>query len=385
MKYTVLIFTLSIFLITSCSTTKEQVKSFDAVRIKKEIVEQRIYDTVKIDNNIAFRNASALKGKALRFETTLYKCRKQTKAQETVLLFKSSEPGANIERIPLEHIDLVGLKSGVETGFNWFEHYNDPLNPPILREIPIDTIIIADCSEGEPEKRKSRLSICGCEDINAELRCPWAGCRDNFYKNYFIEIRGGYATYNDQMPAGLGEKGRTAIMGEIASGWRFGSRKQWGIGLALSTGVPLYNSSEFLQEIKFGKNGEPISFYKPTIMLHSRYGFEETYCIRPFIYGQLGIAFDDLTLELANYHLGCADCKRKLESQGDFSFGFDFPLSYSFGIGVDVPIACLFDVSFDFGFRSIAIGEKSPTTLFGMAIPVSRRVNIFVFRFGITI
>ena len=369
--------------IISCSTVQETGKSYDAVRLKQDIVKKGLYDTITIDNKLRYRNASALKGTALRLETSLWRCRNTTKASETVLIFKDAYSGSHLERIPLEYVDLVGIKPGVETGINWFEHYNDPLNPPVLREIPNDTIIIADCGEGERKYRSSE-SDCGCESIDVELKCPWAWCRDKYYKWYYIEIKGGYAAYNDKQPAGLGIIGKTAIMADFTTGFRFGGRKQWGLGLTLSSGMPLYNSLETLDNLVYDDGGTPLSFYKPNVMLQSRYTFEETYCVRPFVYGMLGVAVDDLSLQLMKFKLSCDDCKRRLTTQGLLP-KIDFPLSYGIGFGVDVPIACLFDFSFDFGFRSMAIGEKSPLPVFGVSLHVSKRTNIFVFRFGITI
>ncbi len=382
-----ILFSFFLTITAACSTLKQEPESYDAVRIKKEIYQKKIYDTVRAGGELKYRNGAALKGKALRIETYITKCRERILKEESFLVFKDSEPGALPENIPLEHIDLIGEKPGVDAGKNWFEHYNDPLNPPALREIPVDTIINADC--GKPEERSAppaRENICECSQLEfgLEIRCPWANCRDNYYKWYFIELRAGFASYTDKKPAELGETGKTAFMGEIAAGVRFGGRKQWGIGLVLSSGVPLYNSKQTYDILDLDENGEPSADYRPTLMLHGRYAFEETFCLRPFIYGQFGLTIDDLSLDLANLEFGCSDCKRKLEAApGELDLGL--PLSFGMGIGVDVPIACMFDFSFDIGFRSIGFGEKSPFPVFGVSTPERRRVNMFVFRFGVTI
>jgi hypothetical protein len=350
--------------------------TYDAVRIKKKYWDK--YNQVEIEGETRERNGSALKGTVLRIETL----KPQAGESRTYVVFLDSMATEKVERIPIEHIDLIGEKRGL--GPNYFEHFNDPLNPRAIREVPHDTIPVA----GPPDEGKPppETMDCGCgplPGVGVDVYCPFIDCRVDYLSenNFFTELKGGYAVYNDVQPAGLGNVARDAYFGELVMGYRFDYH--WALGLAWSTGVPLYNSLQAPTEIELTDDGEPVSIYRPTMMLHLKYNFEDKWCMIPFVYGQFGLAIDELSFDLFKITTYCddSDCSRAYDyepPEADVSI----PLSFGLGAGVDIPLSCYFDLSFDLGFRSIAFGEQDPFTLFGVLMPQKRRVNMFVFRLG---
>ncbi|MFP4528112.1 MAG: hypothetical protein ACLFQX_06150 [Candidatus Kapaibacterium sp.] len=360
--------------LAGCSTIDSVRYKYDAVRIKPEY--QNRYDTLRIDGEVVRRNGSALKGTVMRLETR--QSPEDTSEMNTYVVFLDSMATARFEKIPIEHVDLIGEKAGL--GRNYFEHFNDPLNPRAIREVPHDTIVV-------PHGETPETMDCGCDPlyVGIGLQCPFIDCRVEALSenSFFAELKGGYAIYNDVMPAGLGNVARDAYFAELVMGYRF--NYHWALGLALSTGVPLYNSLEDITQIEFNSDGEPISIYRPTALLHLKYSFEDTWCMIPFVYGQFGIAIDELSFDLFKITTYCddSDCSRAYDYEPPGA-DISIPLSYGLGLGVDIPVSCWFDLSFDLGVRSIAFGEQDPFTLFGALVPQKRRVNMVVFRLGLS-
>lgn len=358
MPYIVFIILL-LMVLSSCASID---RKDDAIRIKKN-KEQDYSKRIDKDGNSIKRDGNTLRG-------TVYKIIKVTSpnscpvsdtttySSSYSVLFLDSKAGkeSEIERIPLDDIDLVGQKENFKSkvqneydNINWFENFNDPLDPRTIREVPVDSFFVSNCPETED---------CNCNPLSIalELNCP--NCD---YKNYFVELRGGYAVYDDINSSGI-PIGRDSYMGEVAFGYRTGNT---GIGISISSGVPIYNS----------QTGEDI--WRPTLMLHTKQQFDKVLCMIPFVYGQIGIAADAQSLNIFNFN-SCDDleiCLPKL----------NFPISYGMGIGLDIPLPfCLFDLSFDFGYKSLAIGETY-NTMFYEGATGSRRVDMFLFRLGVTL
>lgn len=363
--YTIfLIFSFSL-LFQSCSP---DVARDDAVRIKKE--HWKDYENVPGTNEI--RNSATLRGEVVRIEKVNYMCDDSITGKKVYVVFRDKTPDSHLEYIPIDDVDLVGTKPEVNLDSNWFEKFNDPLNPREMREVPVTVRPLDTCE-----------AICDCGPV--DMSCPNIPCRPDKIKDtwYFMEFRGAYAAYSDKLPNLLTEDPMEAYAGEIAAGFRFGNRHQWGLGLSFFTGVPIYNSQNEDFQIIDGVLEEATR--RPAVLLHARYSFDKTWCLFPFLYGQLGVAIDDLSLDFWSFDLGCKDCKRKLEVNDDFNADGEIALSYGFGAGIDFPLSCNFDFSFDVGFKSLAIGEKSTFPVNGILVPDIRRVNMFILRLGITI
>ncbi len=110
-------------------------------------------------------------------------------------------------------------------------------------------------------------------------------------------------------------------------------------------------------------------------------------CIKPYVYGELGMALDLRTRAAASMaiNVDCNDCVAALrEANADGSLGVDWtvPLTFGFGVGVDIPIGRSFDFEIDLGYRSIAVGDSY--ALIGFRdVPDTRRFGQFQLRLGV--
>jgi hypothetical protein len=338
-----------------------------AVRIKSDsaVKYNRLYD--RDSNVVGVRNGNTLRGSVLKVvkQTTPTDCKfdENTKfVNKTYILFLDSmaKDVTKAELIPIEDIDLQGpkvkdLPLNEYSNINWFEIYNNPKDPKEFKEVAMDSTYKDSCNK------------CNCQsfdvafNLNFNLKCP-----DCKYSWYFVELRAGMAIYNDMKIQNITES-RDAYFGELALGYRFNS---WGIGLDFGTGVPVYN--EYKQE----------DYQRPWILLHLRKQFDKFACMYPFIYGQFGMSIDKLTVDLFKVST-CKDCETKIDVKPPGA-DISIPLSFGFGLGLDIPIpSCLFDLSADIGFKSMAIGESISAAGFSN-VPSLRRLNMFVFRLGLT-
>lgn len=346
-----------IVLLSSCSTID---RKDDAVRIKKNN-EFRYSKRIDKDKNIIKRDGTTLRGTVQRIvkETKPNSCPIEdstTFSSKYFVQFLDSEAKSILEteKIPIEDIELIGQKPELAkviqnsyNNINWFENFNDPLDPRAIREVPVDSIFINNCPN---------VIDCNCSPLNIGLDCP-----DCNYNNYFFEIRAAYAVYNDKNSLGI-PVGRDAYAAEFAFGYRW---DRLGLGMMFNTGVPIYNS----------KTG--LDIYRPLMMLHGRYQFDKVLCMIPFVYTQLGLTIDAQSLELCGSSQ-CEDLDVEINC-------VDLPISYGFGIGMDIPIpSCLFDISFDLGYKSVLVGETFNTFMFNN-VSDARRINMLVFRLGVTL
>ena len=331
-KFCLLLIVVSLsVLFSNCSTPKPSTDY--AVRIKPDY-QAKPYTTEPVEqyftkepNSGKARNAATLRGMVygIRINVFTDSLGNPVNMKKYVLFRDSLAAGdlnPRIEEIPLEYVDLMGPKIGL--GENWFENYNNPLDPKAIREVRIDTVVTGPSGTVEND--------CNCNPPwQLELSCP---CAKRELKWYFAEIRLGYANYKDRSGIGLPETGYDALFGEIATGVRFSGDKSWGIGLAYSSGVPLYNTF----------SGERL--LRPTVMLHMRKDFGPLICcIEPFVYGQFGLSVDGLSIDLFKT-VSCKDCENKINLP---ELDMSLPLSYGLGVGIDIPFASFLDVSLDVG------------------------------------
>jgi hypothetical protein len=321
---------------------------------------------------------------------------------DTVLLFRpavSREERSPVWQIPIAQLQNIAQRFGLDTtaygGWNVVETYGVTEHIPTVRSIPV-RFLACDCLP-------LGIGLPGFALRCPERRLPW----------YFIELRGVAGGYTD-LPTRTSRQGWIRYSGELAVGMRFGTHRQWGIGLVASPGMPLYNSfrTELLRRpltllhlrYQFGserviRRRERLFHIDPTcgpvrtepVLEEEELSSPATGCIRPFLYGQLGLSVDRLTLRMARFWLAqkqqCSDCVRflkDLEASGQLpEVDFSAPLSYGLGIGVEVAATSWMDLALDLGWRSLAIGEE--TALLGFQnVPSTRRLHMLLFRAGVT-
>ncbi|MBK7413740.1 MAG: hypothetical protein IPI29_14420 [Ignavibacteria bacterium] len=125
---------------------------------------------------------------------------------------------------------------------------------------------------------------------------------------------------------------------------------------------------------------EPIPFDEPIRELFGG-------CIKPYVYGELGVAIDAMTQASASMALNadCNECVAALrEANADGSLGVDWsmPLTFGFGVGLDIPISRRFDFEIDLGYRSVAVGDAYQIMGFSN-VPDTRRLGSFQLRLGV--
>ncbi|MEJ5287288.1 MAG: hypothetical protein WHV60_08775 [Bacteroidota bacterium] len=395
------LFTLSFLLIIISFGCKSLQRTDDALRIRKDSAYK--YTAYPFNFNIV-RNGNTLRGMVLRLETVMVpdSCvpgrEPKFKVENRVAFLDVKSPNLNyIEYIPFEDVDFIGPK--FNQPINTFEDYNFPLEPKRFRYVPWDTIKVY-CQE------------CGCQPFSLSFNLPCLFCPEcptRVCKWYFLELRGGYATYRDKKSPSE-SVWKDGFMGEIAAGFRFGSRKQFGLGLMFSTGLPIYNSF----------TGEDIR--RPLTLLHFRWDpfkncmkprektmpirrtegycdcpeefleekkkekldlpFEK--CFSPFFYVQSGLPIDKFSIDLFKINVSKSNCRDKISASAPYLDVKTIPLTFTIGVGVDYPISSHVDITIDAGWRSYAFGESQ--ALLGFSnVPSYRRINMFFIRTGITL
>ena len=110
-------------------------------------------------------------------------------------------------------------------------------------------------------------------------------------------------------------------------------------------------------------------------------------CIKPYVYGEAGMAFDPRTraaLAMA-LDLTCNDCVaaiRDANLDGSLGLNWSLPITFGFGAGLDIPISSKMDLEIDLGYRNIAVGDAY--RMLGYAdVPDTRRISQFQLRIGV--
>ncbi len=386
---------------SSCRTIQ---RNDDALRIKKDSAFK--YTVYPYNQNI-IRNGNTLRGMVLRLETVMVpdSCvdnkEPNYKIENRVAFLDAKASDLRfVEYIPFDDVDFIGPK--FEQPINVFEDYNYPLEPKKFRLVPWDTFKV-ECHE------------CNCTPFSLSLKLPSLPCIICFKcparicKWYFIEVRAGYSTYRDKISP-FNSVWKDGYYGETAFGIRFGYRKQYGIGVLLSTGLPIYNS--FTSEEKI----------RPLALLHFRWDpfkncckprektllikvqekgcdcpeecIEEEKkeklelphekCFKPYFFVQSGIPLDQFSIDLFKLNISRSDCKEKVNASAPYLNVKTVPVTFTIGAGIDYPISSHIDISIDAGWRSYAFGESQ--ALLGFSnVPSYRRINMFFIRAGITL
>jgi hypothetical protein len=375
MRIFIYLLLVSSVLFISCSSTKvRKQRSDDAVRIKPEYRNLKEYKFVNKSGEQIRRNEAVLRGEVVKIikkvsDDTLNK--KVNVVSELLfidsLLFDEENP--KVQRIPLEHIDLVGNKPEVALGDNWFENFNDPLNSKAIRQVPLDSsysIIRRDPTKPDNPIIEEKQNDCNCEPFSLDYDIG-IECIKRKYDDYFAELRFAYGAFTNLASEFAAPKSQTGYLGEIATGFRFGEENKWGLGLAYGTGVALSNT---IDETKV---------QRPWLLLHLRKNFDRWLCMSPFVYTQVGMTIDDLTFDAFKIAT-CQDCKTKVN---DPNLSFSIPISYGFGFGLDIPIMESLDISFDLGYKRLNFGDYARASGF-INVPISRNTNLFLLRVGVT-
>ena len=370
-KILITISLIALSLLASCSSSIQRFD--DAVRIKSD----NFSKYSRVPSSDSSRVGATLEGTVVEvlIQSRPVSCEEDLGlVSDTMVVFLDKsldDEKTNIERIPISDIDLIArLVAGPKNEYeniNLFENYNETTRFLGIREVPVRKVTIDNCNP------------CGCYDwdMGMELNCP-----TRKYSWYFIEARYGLAIYQDFSHTGV-EVQRSEILFEGAVGIRFGNKRQWGLGVSGSTGVPAFNSFK-------GKD-----YQRPFVALHGRWNSAENkflgICMQPFVYTDFGIPIDGLSLALPKLDLStdCKDCKTyldDLEASGQLpGVDFTWPSVMGFGIGAEMPFlgTDFMSLGADIGFRSMRIGEEVVAAGFDN-VPSTRRINMLLFRIGIT-
>lgn len=363
----------NLLILIALSSCSDKVRYDDAIRIKND----KISKYNKIPNEDTERDGKTLRGSIAKlvFEGVPHTCDSNApKVFKGYVLFldnSKEDKESNYEIIPIDDIELVAdiynAPKNKYSNLNLFENFNNPAGMREVREIPVDTVVTDTCCPC----RCRNWSLSGMFAMDVDVNCP-----DRKYSWYFLELKPGYAMFSDYKSA-TQKEGKSQWVGEIAAGIRFGSQKQWGFGLMASTGVNTYNSFT------------GISINRPVVMFHGRWQSQDIKCFKPVIYADFGMPIDKMSIALPKFDIssGCEDCKKylkDLKASGNLpEVDFSWPLTFGFGVGVDLPINSWLDLSADLGWRSLAFGEEVAAAGF-QNVPSQRRIDVFLFRFGVT-
>lgn len=378
MRIGVYIVFLSLIFLFSCSSSK-RVMNDDAVRLKLDslslLPEGIEFNPFLEPNTNTPRNSSTLRGNVFHI-IKLDEIGEQKKYVVFLDSIAFNEKNPKPELIPLEFVDLQGPK--VNLGENWFENYNNPLSHDIIREV--DTIY-------SPK-------ACSCNDLSLpgfQLQCPFpvderAQSRSWFYSNAKI----GIASYNNFNGFTNEDNSQNSPFFELMAGIRLGdyTSSHWILGISYFSGVNVFNSP----------NGQNIN--RNVLFLNAKYQFDAISCVFPFVYGQVGPSIDVESLYLGRIalkgmfdgfiNLDC-DCEADLDADLKLrqelalkspEVDISIPISWGFGFGVDIPMSKSFDISLDFGYKYLKVGDYR--NLFGLATPTANAVSLYTFTLGIT-
>ena len=357
-------------------------RTADALRIKPE----REGNYQRTPNTQTQRDGRTLRGTVLGIVITPSKdAQGNIDTQFIFLDSRLPDKQSNYERIPIEDVDLISKLMNLPTdsvtdNVNLVESFNNTQMIPELRRVPIYN---ADGSQPGGGGGGGN-NPCNCQPFSFSFSIPGLDCPERNYSWYFAELRSVYGSYLD-IPRQGSKLGREGYLGELAAGVRFGGEDEWGVGLLYNTGMITSNSFDGAESVR------------PLVMLHLRYqtpGPVTSFlgiCMKPFVFGNFGVAIDDATVNLMRYNLSstkdcgvCGEIIERLRVEGNLgSVDLSMPLSFGIGGGIEVPVASFLDASLDVGYRSIGIGERAPLAGFAN-IPSLRRINTFFFRLGVT-
>jgi len=365
MKKVLIIILLSIITLAACTAPQRQLKrSNDIIRIDSAVAQTDKYSS--FSNSAEKRNSYYLEGTVLKVEkrSRWLNCPPSdtgTFVIDTFVVFldkKATE--TQIERINIKDIIFIGQKvdnisPNEYQNINIFEKSNDPFLPNSIRTVKVDSIYVP-CPEEKP---------CPCGnisidyDLEFDISCP--KCQPDWW---FLELNYINSIFSDFNFFEADFKFRNVRHFEAAAGFRFDKTQ---IGLLYS---PWFEVNNYFDDTKENK---------PLLALYGKYKFDPFLCVNPYIYGLLGTAVDKTTFD----YIGNKSYQPDNTSSCISNFGF--PLSYGFGLGIDVPIpSCLFNITFDIGYRSLAVGQRQVAPPLDDQLFI-RRLDVWNFRIGISL
>lgn len=408
--------------ITGCATTdiKPDTSPFeDAVRIKPEAA----HKYVQLASRGANRDGRTLRGVVSH---VLIKVDSANRPIDTVWAYRDKVDSTLSDQriaIPLRDIELLpsifpNMATGPLGGINLVENYHITENIPTIRELPIQF-------SNKLEKP------CDCEPFSLSLAFNLKlRCLERSYSRFTVSGLGRASMYTDGNS--VVQAGKISYGGDIVAGYRLGEDMRWMLGLTLSSGIPTVNAGDIKPTAT--TLNDLTETIRPLTLLTGRYYLvplanrssmsetDTTYeyidersgdcstcpdrkelrtirqrdrwfknvfgCIKPYVYGELGMAFDGLTTAAASMALGgaqCSDCVTTLQdakANGSLNVNWSLPTSFGLGVGVDIPIASFLDLEIDLGYRNIAVGDGY--RLLGFTnVPDVRRLESFQLRIGV--
>lgn len=397
-------------ILASCASIPEQRKD-DAVRLNLDSIQYLSQESQpekgKINpliepNTGRSRNPNVLRGtvKTVYIDNTRYidSLGNEGIAKSKYYVFLDSMAynidDPQYEYIPIGLVDNVGSKIGKPDTTYWVETYNNPLDPPSIRQLPIEERDLDDCACGD-----FSISIPPCDGCKVpDFTCPfpWEERAQN-RSWYFAEVKGIYGFYTNRRvneeTGSIEEYQTDAGSGDIAFGYRFGDQSEahFGLGLLFSGGMPLFapESSNNL--------------FRPHAMIYGRYQFDELWCMFPYLYAGFGLTIDEASLYLGRVSydvdidgwLGIefCDCEEDGSIDGRLELAqraaaespdidLSLPISWGIGGGFDIPVHKYFDLSFDIGYRYVSYGDE--VRLYGYSVPTRVGNGMFLLRGGFT-
>lgn len=325
--------------------------------------------------------------------------------------------------IPLRDIELLptifpDIKTGEYRGINLVESYHVTKNIPSIREIPVE--------RSDAPKRD-----CDCEPFSISMALGIKlRCYDRDYTRFTTSALGRASAYTDGNA--VLQAGKLAYGGDLVMGYRLGEDMRWMLGLTFSSGLPTVNAGDITPTLT--TLNDLAETVRPLALLTGRYYFvplkkmasmeysDTSYlyidartddcpncpekeelrqlrkndqwfkavfgCIKPYMYGEFGMALDALTTGAASLSLGgvqCSECTASLQNakaNGSLDVNWGLPVSFGLGVGINIPIAPFLDLEIDLGYRNIAVGDG--LNLLGFTnVPDVRRLESFQIRFGV--
>lgn len=400
--------------------TKPDTSPFeDAVRIKPEAAHRY----VQLASNSANRD-----GRTLRGVVSHVLIMKDTAGipVDTVWAYRDKYDSTLSETriaIPLRDIELLptifpDIKTGEYRGINLVESYHVTKNIPTIRELPV-------------ERSDAPKKDCDCEPFSVSMALGIKlRCYDRDYTRFTMSGLGRASMYTDGNT--MLQAGKVAYGGDVIAGYRFGEDMRWMLGMTFSSGLPTVNAGDITPTLT--TLNDLAETVRPLALLTGRYYFmplkqsealkdkERPYlyidasigeqkptpaeeelrrlrandswfkavfgCIKPYMYGEFGMALDALTTGAASLSLGgvqCSECTASLQNakaNGSLDVNWGLPVSFGLGVGINIPIAPFLDLEIDLGYRNIAVGDG--LNLLGFTnVPSVRRMDSFQIRFGV--
>lgn len=400
--------------------TKPETSPFeDAVRIKPEAAHRY----VQLASTAANRDGRTLRGVVSH---VLIIMDTSGVAVDTVWAYRDKFDSTLSDTriaIPLRDIELLptifpDIKTGESRGINLVESYHVTKNIPTIRELPI-------------ERSNAPKRDCDCEPFSISMALGIKlRCYDRDYTRFTSSVLGRASMYTDGNS--VLQAGKVAYGGDVIAGYRFGEDMRWMLGLTYSSGLPAVDAGDITPTLT--TLNDLAETVRPLALLTGRYYFtplkqsevlkdkERPYlyidasvgeqkptpaeeelrrlrandswfkavfgCIKPYMYGELGMALDAATMGAASLSLSgvqCSDCTVKLQdakANGSLDVDWSMPVSFGLGVGINIPVAPFLDLEIDIGYRNIAVSDGYD--LLGFTnVPNVRRMDSFQIRFGV--